>query len=194
MIFLAFSEFIPVFSLYFAHLSFRRTCTRDYRTRRDRTERRNQAFLKQMPAIVDSYMAWSLAVGEGGIGGDYSPPDGIESQGQSNIMEMDMFRELYLLLFLLRTRIEYSNCRLSTSHPLSPPNRQICVHCNYSPWPYPMCTLYANICLHYPRFGVLPNCTQSLSTSIHPRICQNLMRFVLRSLQIAPFTPILNKF
>ena len=139
-------------------------------------------------------MAWSLAVGEGGIGGDYSPPDGIDNQGQSNIMEMDMFRELYLLLFSLRTRIEYSNCRLSTSHPLSPPNRQIRVHGNYSPWPYPMCTLYANIRLHYPRFGVLPNCTQSLSTSIRPCICQNLMRSVWRSLQIAPFTPILDKF
>lgn len=101
MTFLALSEFIPMFCLYFAHLSFRRVRTRDYRTHHDRTERCNQAFLQQMPAIVDSYMAWSLAVGEGRIGGDYSPPDGIESQGQSNIVEMDMFHELYLLLFSL---------------------------------------------------------------------------------------------
>ena len=32
----------------------------DHRTRRDRTEKRNEAFNKQMPAIVDAYMDWSL--------------------------------------------------------------------------------------------------------------------------------------
>jgi hypothetical protein len=50
--------------LYYVHMSdffsLRNIHRVDHRTRRDRTEKRNEAFNKQMPAIIDAYMDWSL--------------------------------------------------------------------------------------------------------------------------------------
>lgn len=70
----------------------RRPKTRDYRTRRDRNERRHQAFARQLPALAASYMKWRSSVGDEGIGGEYKTPEGVEAQGQSVIMEVDLFR------------------------------------------------------------------------------------------------------
>jgi hypothetical protein len=39
----------------------------DPRTRRDRTELRNEGFKRQLGAIVDAYIAWQEALGEGGL-------------------------------------------------------------------------------------------------------------------------------
>jgi hypothetical protein len=44
----------------------------DHRTRRDRTERRNKAFDKQMDALIDAYMVWSLASSNRERAGFYS--------------------------------------------------------------------------------------------------------------------------
>ena len=70
----------------------RRPRTRDYRTRRDRNERRHQAFASQLPGLAAAYMNWRSSVGDEGIGGEYRSPEGVEAQGQSVIMEVDLFR------------------------------------------------------------------------------------------------------
>lgn len=67
-----------------------KTC--DYRTRRDRNERRHQAFARQLPALAASFMNWRSSMGDEGIGGEYKAPEGVEAQGQSVIMEVDLFR------------------------------------------------------------------------------------------------------
>jgi len=57
-------------------LVLRRPHTRDYRTRRDRTERRTQAYAAQLPALKDAYMAWMLGLGEDRLAKTYTlPPD-----------------------------------------------------------------------------------------------------------------------
>jgi hypothetical protein len=76
----------------------RRPKTRDYRTRRDRNERRNQVFAKQLPALAAAYMNWRSSVGDEGFSGEYKAPEGVEAQGQGVIMEVDLFRMSMLLL------------------------------------------------------------------------------------------------
>lgn len=83
--------------LYFAFIITDKHCgrrprTRDYRTRRDRNERRHQAFSRQLPALAAAYMNWRSSMGDDGIGGEYKTPEGIEVQGQGVIMEIDLFR------------------------------------------------------------------------------------------------------
>ena len=79
----------------------RRTHARDYRTRRDRNERRTRAFSQQLPTLVDAYMACLLALGEDGMAGDYTPPVDACVEGNSRIWEVDLFREYNLSLFIL---------------------------------------------------------------------------------------------
>jgi hypothetical protein len=73
---------------------------RDYRTRRDRTERRTQAFAAQCPALKDAYMAWMLGLGEDGLSGVYTLPPDAEVQGQAIIHEVDIFRKVSFTSFL----------------------------------------------------------------------------------------------
>lgn len=76
--------------------------TRDYRTRRDRTERRTQAFSAQLPALKDAYMAWMLWLGEDGLSKTYTlPPEAeVQPEGQSIVCEVDIYRKLSFRLFL----------------------------------------------------------------------------------------------
>ena len=71
----------------------RRPHNRDYRTRRDRTQRRVQAFAVQLPALVDAYMGWMLQLGEDGYSREYVLPPSTEVQATMNICEVDMYRE-----------------------------------------------------------------------------------------------------
>ena len=41
---------------------------------------------------MDAYTAWMLAMGDDGIGGDYTPPLDQEVQAVTEILEMDMYR------------------------------------------------------------------------------------------------------
>jgi hypothetical protein len=40
----------------------------DYRTRRDRTQRRNEAFARVLPDMIQQYMSWKAHRGDGGWG------------------------------------------------------------------------------------------------------------------------------
>ena len=84
-----FGNYLPVF---------RRPHTRDYRTRRDRTERRTHAYAAQLPALKDAYMAWMLGLGEDGLSSTYTLPPDAEVQGQAIIHEVDNFRTLFFFV------------------------------------------------------------------------------------------------
>jgi hypothetical protein len=78
----------------------RRPHTRDYRTRRDRTQRRVQAFNVQLPVLVEAYMEWMLQLGEDGYSREYMLPPNAEVQATINICEVDVYREpMYFSLF-----------------------------------------------------------------------------------------------
>ena len=81
-------------------LVFRRPHTRDYRTRRDRTERRTQAYAAQLPSLKDAYMAWMLGLGEDGLSNIYTLPPDAKVQGQTIIHEVDVFRKFFVYFFL----------------------------------------------------------------------------------------------
>lgn len=74
---------------------YRRPRAHDYRTRRDRTQQRTEAFEGQMPSMVKAYMAWMLSMKEEGIGGQYQTPPGVEIQGQVNLVEVGIFRTFF---------------------------------------------------------------------------------------------------
>lgn len=91
----------------------RRPCTHDYRTRRDRTQRRVEAFNAQLPALVDSYMETMLQLGEGLYSGEYTLPPGAEVQSTTNIWVVDVYRESSVL-FLVLSAYAFSDLR----HPI----------------------------------------------------------------------------
>ena len=64
---------------------------RDYRTRRDRTERRTQAFATQMPALKSAYMAWMLSIADHGLGKDYELPINTVVEGVSSAFIVDIY-------------------------------------------------------------------------------------------------------
>lgn len=68
-----------------------RLCRVDYRTRQDRTERRTQAFEKQMEAITEAYLDWSLkyADRDDPVPDPPSPAD----SGVCSIRVVDLFSE-----------------------------------------------------------------------------------------------------
>ncbi len=70
------------------HPSYR---TRDYRTRRDRTERRTQAFATQMPALKSAYMSWMVSVGDHGMGKEYIIPPNTLVEGVSSAFVVDIY-------------------------------------------------------------------------------------------------------
>lgn len=79
--------------LYIPHLipfHFARKYT-DYRTRKDRTERRNQCFATQLKPMTDAYMAWYGALGQDGLGGGM--PEEYEGEMNSQtVITVDIFR------------------------------------------------------------------------------------------------------
>jgi hypothetical protein len=75
----------------------------DPRTRQNRIVLRNEGFKRQFEGIVDAYMSWSNAIGEGGLD---SPPPSVEPellQGTYKIRVMDVFGKnihVYYPLFI----------------------------------------------------------------------------------------------
>ena len=93
---------------------------RDYRTRRDRTERRVQAFNVQLPALVEAYMEWMLQLGEDGYSGEYVLPPNEEASTTTNIREVDVFRmSHYLFIVFLLTLFLTAGVRNVVVHHLS---------------------------------------------------------------------------
>ena len=84
-----------IFLSTYAHQIYRHPCAQNYQTRRDRTQRRTEAFEGQMSAMVEAYMAWMLVMKEEGIGGQYQTPPGVEIQAQVNIVEIGIFRTFF---------------------------------------------------------------------------------------------------
>jgi len=64
---------------------------RDYRTRRNRTQRRTEAFARQLPSLVRAYMDWMLATSDTGLAGDYKLSPDADIQGESRIKVIDIF-------------------------------------------------------------------------------------------------------
>jgi hypothetical protein len=70
---------------------------KEYRTRRDRTERRNQRFAIQLEGMTDAYMEWYATLGQEGVGGG----NPVELEGEINsqtIIVVDVFRKLFYLI------------------------------------------------------------------------------------------------
>ena len=59
--------------------------TRDYRTRRNRTQLRTEAFSQQLPSLVRTYMDWMLAIGDKGLSSDFWLPPNADIQSESQI-------------------------------------------------------------------------------------------------------------
>jgi len=83
--------------------------THDYRTRRDRTQRRVEGFARQLSSLVDVYMAWMLEMGDTPYTGNYMPPSGGTVQGRSQIKVFDMFGRFLLFFFLIHVLIGVEN-------------------------------------------------------------------------------------
>ena len=64
--------------------------TRDYRTRRNRTQLRTEAFSQQLPSLVRAYMDWMLAMGDTGLSSDFSlaPDANIQSESQIRVIDI----------------------------------------------------------------------------------------------------------
>ncbi|KAE9407449.1 hypothetical protein BT96DRAFT_954511 [Gymnopus androsaceus JB14] len=67
---------------------------KEYRTRRDRTERRNQRFAIQLEPMTDAYMAWYGALGQDGLGGGI-PGDFEGEIDTQTVVTVDLFRSYY---------------------------------------------------------------------------------------------------
>lgn len=72
------------------HCNPSRPRARDYRTRRNRTERRTEAFSLQLPSLVRAYMDWMLAVGDTALAGTYTLPPDANIQSESQIRVVDI--------------------------------------------------------------------------------------------------------
>jgi hypothetical protein len=106
----------------------RRPHTRDYRTRRDRTERRTQAFAVQLPALKDAYMAWMLGLGEDGLSRVYTLPLDAEVQGQAIIREVDVYCKLLSHLSSNQNSLSLSYQRHPQDYRLLFGRRCLCYH------------------------------------------------------------------
>lgn len=79
----------------------------DHRTRRDRIQRRVDAFNQQMPALVDAYLIWSLNRAKEGVKSFFevhrhSDPPSDPNSGTWNVRVVDTYCELFLFaLFML---------------------------------------------------------------------------------------------
>lgn len=63
---------------------------RDYRTRRNRAQRRADSFARQLPSLVRAYMDWMLQMGNAGLAGNYSLPPNADIQGESQLKVVDI--------------------------------------------------------------------------------------------------------
>jgi hypothetical protein len=62
----------------------------DYRTRRNRMQRRTEAFSQQLPSLVRTYIDWMLAMGGTGLAGEYMLPPDADIQSKSQITVIDI--------------------------------------------------------------------------------------------------------
>jgi hypothetical protein len=63
---------------------------RDYRTRRNRAQRRTDSFAQQLPSLVRTYMDWMLQMGDTGLAGNYTLPPNSDIQGESQLKVIDI--------------------------------------------------------------------------------------------------------
>ncbi|KAF8164201.1 hypothetical protein BJ912DRAFT_827714, partial [Pholiota molesta] len=63
--------------------------SRDYRTRRDRTELRHRAFSAQLPALKAAYMEWMFGLRDRGLSAEYELPADAKLQGTFEILAVD---------------------------------------------------------------------------------------------------------
>ncbi|KAJ3748834.1 hypothetical protein DFH05DRAFT_1456785 [Lentinula detonsa] len=69
---------------------------KEYRTQRDRTERRNKRFAMQVEPMTGAYMTWYGTLGDEGVGGGL--PGELSSEANSQtVIAVDIFREIFLL-------------------------------------------------------------------------------------------------
>ncbi|KAG6809956.1 hypothetical protein H0H92_013921 [Tricholoma furcatifolium] len=64
---------------------------RDHRTRRDRAERRNEAFGRQMAGMVVAYMQWHRAMGDEALSAQPAKPRGDLVEGGLKVQVIDIF-------------------------------------------------------------------------------------------------------
>ena len=83
-----FSIYLPLFCKTYYIAS--RPPVRDYRTRRNRAQRRADAFGLQLPSLVRAYMDWMLQMGDTGLAGNYSLPPNADIQGESQLKVVDI--------------------------------------------------------------------------------------------------------
>ena len=62
----------------------------DRRTRRNRTQRRTEAFSHQLPSLVRTYMDWTVAMGDAGLAGEYVLPPDADIQSTDQITVIDI--------------------------------------------------------------------------------------------------------
>ena len=67
-----------------------RSPVRDYRTCRDRTQRRTEAFARQLPSLVKTYMDWMFQMGDTGLAGNYTLPPNADIQSESQLKVIDI--------------------------------------------------------------------------------------------------------
>lgn len=155
---------------------FRRPRTRDYRTRRDRTERRTQAYAAQLPALKDVYMTWMLGLGEGGFSGVYVLPPDAEVQGQAIICEVDVYCKLLICLFLPTTNLRSpSHQRHSQDHHSLLERRRFCYHLIRSARTNAVLPIHSNNCCQHQNPRTLPCHATPQPSHIHPLICQDFV-------------------
>ncbi|KAF8153711.1 hypothetical protein K438DRAFT_1987419 [Mycena galopus ATCC 62051] len=63
----------------------------DPRTRRERAQLLFDAFTAQLEATADTFVMWSLAIAEAGLGGAYQPPEDMVLQETREVLVVDMF-------------------------------------------------------------------------------------------------------
>jgi hypothetical protein len=62
----------------------------DYRTRRNRAQRRTDSFAKQLPSLVRAYMDWMFQMGDTGLSGNYTLPTDADIQGETQLTVVDI--------------------------------------------------------------------------------------------------------
>ncbi|KAG6808231.1 hypothetical protein H0H92_004952 [Tricholoma furcatifolium] len=78
--------------------------TKDPRTRRDRTEKRNAAFSKQMPGMVRAYLSWTYRAGDDAL---EKKPESMDADGKKEgsmqVQVLDVFQTYSMTLPILDT-------------------------------------------------------------------------------------------
>ena len=120
--------------------------TLDYRTRRNRTQRRTDGFARQISAIADAYMRWMFEMGDDALTKSYVPPPQATVQGSYKIKVLDMFSES--IFWVQCSHTDYSRELYNDNRTYS----RGCLHhdCPHSPRIGALCLLFTDCCFHNP--------------------------------------------